>query len=143
MSKCWKPWLGRERTEDSPSSGLYRVRVYSEHGMPQRVGTGIFPREKVRRFPLLPVEEEGQLHDAKLRENFIECAFTYQRWTALLEEEPTPGVLVRFYTAQKLTLMAHSPKHYTEMGRLVAQAGNQSWDEASALETADLTRPDF
>jgi uncharacterized protein YbgA (DUF1722 family) len=25
--------------------------------------------------------------------------------------------------------MAHSPKHYTDMGRLVADAGKRDWDE--------------
>ena len=28
--------------------------------------------------------------------------------------------------------MAHSPKHYTEMGRLVADAGKRDWDELTA-----------
>ena len=58
--------------KDSPSSGLFRVRVYNEHGMAQRNGTGIFPRELMNRFPLLPLEEEGRLNDMPLRENFIE-----------------------------------------------------------------------
>jgi uncharacterized protein YbgA (DUF1722 family)/uncharacterized protein YbbK (DUF523 family) len=115
--------------KDSPSSGLFRVRVYDQNGMPQRVGTGIFPREVMRRFPLLPLEEEGRLHDMRLRENFIERVFVYYRWTHLLEEDPTPGGLVRFHTAHKLTLMAHSPSHYQEMGRLVAQAGSLPWEE--------------
>jgi uncharacterized protein YbgA (DUF1722 family)/uncharacterized protein YbbK (DUF523 family) len=110
--------------KNSPSSGLFRVRVYDRNGMPQRVGTGIFPRELMKRFPLLPLEEEGRLHDMRLRENFIERIFVYYRWMRLLEEDPTPGGLVRFHTAHKLTLMAHSPSHYQEMGRLVAQAGS-------------------
>jgi uncharacterized protein YbgA (DUF1722 family) len=50
----------------------------------------------------------------------------------MLDEEPTPGGLVRFHTAHKLTLMAHSPKHYSEMGRLVAKAGKLDWDELTA-----------
>lgn len=33
---------------------------------------------------------------------------------------------------RKLTLMAHSPKHYTDMGRLVADAGKRDWDELTA-----------
>ena len=115
--------------KDSPSSGLFRVRVYDQNGMPQRVGTGIFPREVMKRFPLLPLEEEGRLNDMPLRENFIERIFAYYRWMRLLEEDPTPGGLVRFHTAHKLTLMAHSPSHYQEMGRLVAQAGSLPWEE--------------
>lgn len=113
----------------SPSSGLYRVKVYDEHGMPSRTGTGIFPREVMRRFPLLPLEEDGRLHDMGLRENFIERIFVYARWICMLEEDPTPGGLVAFHTAHKLTLMAHSPEHYQRMGRLVAQAGNLPWSE--------------
>jgi len=118
--------------KDSPSSGLFRVKVYNEHGMAQRNGTGIFPRELMNRFPLLPLEEEGRLNDMRLRENFIERVFAYYRWTEMLEREPTPGGLVKFHTAHKLTLMAHSPKHYSEMGRLVADAGKRDWDELTA-----------
>ena len=59
----------------------------------------------------------------------------------MLDEESTPGGLVKFHTAHKLTreagtgllrAMAHSPKHYTEMGRLVADAGKRDWDELTA-----------
>jgi uncharacterized protein YbgA (DUF1722 family)/uncharacterized protein YbbK (DUF523 family) len=116
----------------SPSSGLFRAKIYDEHGMPSRSGPGLFPREVMRCFPLLPLEEEGRLNDLPLRENFIERIFSYYRWTELLRSDPTPGGLVRFHTAHKLTLMAHSPKHYTEMGRLVAKAGTIPWDELSA-----------
>lgn len=114
--------------KDSPSSGLYRVRIYNEKGIPERKGTGIFPREVMRRFPLLPLEEEGRLNDMPLRENFIERVFAYYRWTEMLKDTPTPGGLVQFHTFHKLTLMAHSPQHYTEMGRIVADAGKQDWD---------------
>ena len=75
--------------------------------MAQRNGTGMFPREVINRFPLLPLEEEGRLNDMPLRENFIERVFAYYRWTRMLDEEPTPGGLVKFHTAHKLTLMAH------------------------------------
>lgn len=113
----------------SPSSGLYRVKVYTEAGMPSKIGTGIFPRAVMERFPLLPLEEEGRLHDMHLRENFIDRVFAYYRWIDMLETNPTPGSLVRFHTAYKLTLMAHSPSHYKEMGRLVARAGSAPWEE--------------
>jgi uncharacterized protein YbgA (DUF1722 family) len=100
--------------------------------MAQKDGTGMFPREVMNRFPLLPPEEEGHLNDMPLRENCIERVFAYYRWTEMLDQEPTPGGLVKFHTAHKLTLMAHGPKHYTEMGRLVADAGKREWDELTA-----------
>jgi hypothetical protein len=104
-------WLGlrdfvvcvQSYKKDSPSSGLFRVKVYNKHGMTQRNGTGMFPREVMNRFPLLPLEEEGRLNDMPLRENFIERVFAYYRWTRMLDEEPTPGGLVKFHTAHKLT----------------------------------------
>jgi uncharacterized protein YbgA (DUF1722 family) len=114
--------------KDSPSCGLFRVRVYGEKGMPARTGQGIFARELVTQLPLLPVEEEGRLHDMRLRENFIEQVFAYYRWMRMLDKEARPAGLVRFHTAHKMTIMAHSPRHLQGMGRLVAQAGSRSWE---------------
>lgn len=123
--------------KDSPSSGLFRVRVYNEQGMAERTGVGLFAREVTQRMPLLPVEEEGRLNDSHLRENFIDRVFTYQRWMAMLQQSPTPGGLVQFHTAHKLTLMAHSPLHYQKLGQIVAQAGNRPWRELT-LEYGSL-----
>ena len=50
----------------------------------------------------------------------------------MLGQEPTPGVLVKFHTAHALTLKVHSPKQYTEMGRIVVYAGKWDWDELTA-----------
>jgi hypothetical protein len=54
-------------------------QVYNKHGMAQRNGTGMFPREVMNRFPLLLLEEEGRLNDMPLRENFIERVFSLRR----------------------------------------------------------------
>jgi len=118
--------------KDSPSCGLFRVRVYNaETGVPSRTGQGIYARALTDRLPILPVEEEGRLNDLPLRENFIARVFTYYRWTRLLAEDPTPGGLVRFHTAHKMSVLSHSPRHYRELGRLVAQAGTLGWETLS------------
>jgi uncharacterized protein YbgA (DUF1722 family)/uncharacterized protein YbbK (DUF523 family) len=106
--------------KDSPSSGLFRVKVYDAKGMPQKSGSGLFAAAVAKQFPLLPLEEEGRLYDAGLRENFIERVFSYRRWKDFLGGSPDIGGLVAFHTSQKLLMMAHSPKHYREMGALVA-----------------------
>ena len=106
--------------KDSPSSGLYRVKVYSDKGQPMKTGRGLFAAAFTSRFPRIPVEEEGRLHDPVLRENFIEQVFALKRWREVLEKKKTMGNLVDFHTREKLLFMAHSPKHYREMGRLVA-----------------------
>jgi uncharacterized protein YbgA (DUF1722 family)/uncharacterized protein YbbK (DUF523 family) len=106
----------------SPSSGMERVKVYDANNVPSAIGVGLFARKFKERFPLLPLEEEGRLHDSILRENFIESVFVYQRWRDTVEEF-TAGSLVTFHTEHKLILRAHSEKHYRELGRIVANAG--------------------
>ncbi|MHB0876519.1 MAG: YbgA family protein [Anaerolineae bacterium] len=115
----------------SPSSGLLRVPVYDEQGMPVREGRGLFAGALVQRLPLLPAEEAGRLHDARLRENFVERAFASHRWQEHLAGGASAGSLVRFHSAHKLTLLSHSPKHYRELGRIVARAGTLPSDEVA------------
>src|SRR5688572_21500997 len=58
--------------KNSPSCGLFRVKLYNEGGNLQQESTrGIFAEAFTRAYPLLPVEEEGRLQDPVLRENFI------------------------------------------------------------------------
>ena len=107
---------------DSPSSGMERVRVYNEKGMPVKKGVGMFARIFMEHFPLLPVEDEGRLHDPTLRENFVERIFTLKRWREALAKKESRGNLVDFHTQHKLLILSHSPKHYQIMGKLVARA---------------------
>ena len=108
----------------SPSSGMARVKVYTEpvRGSPVTRGVGLFARIFMEHFPLLPVEEEGRLHDPVLRENFIARLFVLQRWREFLAPGPNLRDLVAFHTRHKLLILAHSPNHYRELGRLVARA---------------------
>jgi uncharacterized protein YbgA (DUF1722 family)/uncharacterized protein YbbK (DUF523 family) len=109
--------------KNSPSCGMERVRVYGPKDSVQRRGRGMFAQALMACFPLLPVEEEGRLQDMRLRENFIARVFAYYRWRQLIAMSPGPHDLVRFHTQYKLTLLAHSHKHYQALGRLTAQAG--------------------
>jgi len=107
--------------KDSPSCGMERVKTYSAEGMPERNGRGVYAAALMRRFPTLPVEEEGRLNDARLRENFIERVFAYRRLKDLFQTGWSLGSLVRFHTAHKMALLAHSTTRYNELGRLVAR----------------------
>jgi uncharacterized protein YbgA (DUF1722 family)/uncharacterized protein YbbK (DUF523 family) len=107
--------------KDSPSCGMDRVKTYhSEGGMPERNGRGLFASALLRRFPTLPVEEEGRLSDPAIRENFIERIFAYRRLKDLFVTGWSLGALVKFHTAHKMALLAHSTTRYTDLGRLVA-----------------------
>ena len=108
--------------KDSPSCGMERVRVHPPRGPAARNGRGFFARALLARLPLLPVEEEGRLSDAPLRENWLERIFAYRRLRALFAGRWTVGGLVAFHTAHKLELLAHSEVDYRALGRLVACA---------------------
>ena len=111
----------------SPSSGMERVKVYDQNGVPAKIGVGIFARVFMEHFPLLPVEEEGRLNDPKLRENFIERIFTLKRWREAMEAKKNIGGLIAFHTQHKLLILSHSPKHHQMMGKLVAKAKEIPW----------------
>ncbi len=113
----------------SPSSGLLRVKVYGQSGIPSNKGAGIFAGAYAKEFPLVPVEEDGRIHDPQLRENFIERIFIFQRWKELLRENAKSGGLVTFHSTHKLLLMSHSQKHYSLLGRLVAGTKKQDRGE--------------
>jgi uncharacterized protein YbgA (DUF1722 family) len=101
---------------------MERVRIYSASGMPSRDGRGIFAAALLQRYPNLPVEEEGRLNDLHIRENFIERVFAYRRLSTFFRERWTQRRLVAFHSAHKLQLLAHSPRVYAELGRMVANA---------------------
>jgi uncharacterized protein YbgA (DUF1722 family)/uncharacterized protein YbbK (DUF523 family) len=108
--------------KDSPSCGMERVKVYDTNTIPSKSGRGLFAEALMRRFPNLPVEEEGRLNDLALRENFIERVFAYQRMQSFFAPRWSIGGLVALHMAHKLQLMAHAPRAYAELGRLVARA---------------------
>ena len=107
----------------SPSCGMERIPVYQESGPATKKGIGIFARLFLEAFPRLPAEDDGRLHDPKLRENFIETLFTLKRWRAAKHPPYKIKNLIDFHTENKLLILSHDQKIYRQMGKLVA-AGN-------------------
>lgn len=62
---------------NSPSCGIKTVNVFNRNSLPSKTGTGIFAAMVTKHFPLLPTEDEENLQNPALLENFIEriCAF--------------------------------------------------------------------
>lgn len=118
--------------KDSPSSGMERVKVYDERGMAARVGVGLFTGAFMQRFPLVPVEEEGRLHDPGLREAFIERIFCRRRWLDLVRGGRSRRRLIQFHTDHKFLLLAHGAAGYALLGRLVAAAKRHDAEELFA-----------
>ena len=117
----------------SPSCGMERVKLYSHtgSGAPNREGAGQFADAFMHGQPVLPVEEEGQLCDPVLRENFIERVFTYKRWQDMIKRGVTAKRLIDFHARHKFSVLAHGNRAYTQLGRLVAGAGERHIDEVA------------
>jgi uncharacterized protein YbgA (DUF1722 family)/uncharacterized protein YbbK (DUF523 family) len=124
----------------SPSCGMERVRTYTAAGMPATSDRGLFAAELRTALPLLPVEEEGRLEDAVLRENFIERVFAYSRVTSMFAGRWSVGDLVAFHSREKMLIAAHQPAAEKVLGRIVAGAKHAPRAEvAGGYRSAFLT----
>ncbi len=110
--------------KNSPSCGLFRVKVYGENGYPEKGGgRGIYAKAITDANPLLPVEESGRLTDPPLRENFITRVFAYHNWQQIVEAGLSHKAILDFHVRYKYCLMAHSPADYSKLGQMLADAG--------------------
>lgn len=107
--------------KDSPSCGMERVAVVqNEHGYRRKEGEGLFASAFRKRWPLIPIEEEGRLNDLILRENFFERVYAYRRWKAIENPEKNVKGFIDFHMRHKLMLMARGQHLYRELGRIIA-----------------------
>ncbi len=105
----------------SPSCGVYKVKVYGEKGIPFNDGQGIYAEQFIKSQPLLPVEEEGRLNDAPLRENFVKRVLIYHRWQMMLANTPCGSKeLIKFHQQHKFIIMSYSQTAYRALGQTVA-----------------------
>jgi uncharacterized protein YbgA (DUF1722 family)/uncharacterized protein YbbK (DUF523 family) len=118
--------------QKSPSCGLERVKVYRENGAPvDGGGRGIYARAFCERHPDLPVEEDGRLNDAVLRENFVTRVFAYAAWQELLKGEITRRSLTEFHSRYKYQLMANNPVQYKVLGNMLGSMGRSDPNEVA------------
>ncbi|WP_299733436.1 DUF523 and DUF1722 domain-containing protein [uncultured Endozoicomonas sp.] len=108
--------------QKSPSCGMERVKVYHENGHPLGESSpGAYAKVLMEEKPLLPIEEEGRLHDPVLCENFFTRVYAYHRWQTMVLQKPSYKALGDFHSTHKYMLMAHYPQGYEELGQIVAK----------------------
>ncbi len=113
--------LGIILKSKSPSCGMERVKVYTTKGMPVRSSAGRFAKIVRTDWPEIICEEEGRLNDSLLRHSFLTRIFGSHRLKSLFDSKWTPGEMVAFHSREKLLLLAHEPKTYRSLGKLVAR----------------------
>jgi len=123
--------------KDSPSCGMERVKVYN-NDMPTRSGSGLYTQTLMQNFPNLPVEEEGRLGDAKLRENFIKRVFIYKRWHDMADNGLDLKNLTQFHAQHKLILLSHNQKQARELGKKLSNTRAEEVKEFSDEYLATL-----
>jgi len=108
----------------SPSCGYERVKRFNPDGRGVASDLqGIYARALAAADPLLPLEDDGRLNDAGLRESFVTRAYTYHDWKQLLAEGLTVHRLLAFYSRYKYLVMAHHLPSYQRLGPMLADAG--------------------
>ncbi len=129
--------------KDSPSCGMARVKLYSsvdsKNNHSTKDGTGIYAQRLMENFPFLPVEEEGRLTDAHLRENFIQRVYIYSRWRDLCESGLNWSKLQDFHANHKYIFMSHDQLKAKELGALLADTKDKDIDQLAMVYLEKMT----
>lgn len=128
-----EPLCGIIFKSKSPSCGMGSAKVYLENGFCEGKEDGVFAAMCHERYPLLPMEEEGRLQDAWLRENFIMQLFAYDAFEQFKVHNPAINDLIRFHTVNKFILQSKDEKLYRELGNIVANRNNFAFDIVLAM----------
>lgn len=114
----------------SPTCGLERVKVYEVNShMNEKKGVGLFAQAIIKKYPYLPIEEEGRLNDPWLRENFLMQIFAYHDFYTLKKECKSINYLVEFHSKYKYLIFSKSQLLYKSMGQVVANHEKKSIEE--------------
>jgi uncharacterized protein YbgA (DUF1722 family)/uncharacterized protein YbbK (DUF523 family) len=116
--------------KNSPSCGLERIKVYQANGYPHNTrAAGLFASALKKRYPLMPVEEEGRLHDTKIFENFVLRVYAYHNFRTEVIAKPTLHSLIVFHSSYKYILMAHHQLTYKKLGRMLGEPKKIMFDD--------------
>jgi uncharacterized protein YbgA (DUF1722 family)/uncharacterized protein YbbK (DUF523 family) len=132
--------------KNSPSCGYKRVKVYQANGHPHSIRReGIFTEQLQKKYPLLPIEEDGRLNDPLLRENFILRVYAHHNFRHEVLADLSLHSLIQFHSRYKYTLMSHNQVLYRVLGKMLSNQGDQSIEALStkyfALFMQALAKP--
>lgn len=112
----------------SPTCGLMSSKVYLDNGFAEGKDDGVFASLCKAEFGYFPIEEEGRLCDAWLRENFVMQLFAYDDFENF-KSEANMGKLVEFHKSYKFLLQSKNETIYRELGQIVGNHEQKSFDE--------------
>ncbi len=110
----------------SPSCGIERVKIYNNKGMAEKSGMGVFSARVKELHPLLPIEEDGRLHDPLLRDSFVKRVYIYSQWKEMTRSGLSIHRLFQFHARHKLLLLAHCQSAYRKSGQLLSKVKGEN-----------------
>lgn len=117
----------------SPSCGFSSAKIYQGTQSIMGKHSGMFTRGLMDESPLLPVEEDGRLNDAGLRENFIARVYAFYDWKTTMSDKPILRNLIAFHSRYKYMLMAHNQQVYRSLGQFVAKVRKVDVEESAQV----------
>jgi len=129
----------------SPSCGVKAINIYTSFGnsRPRKDGIGLFAAYVMRKYPKLPVEDEGRLRNLLIRENFLTQIFTIADFRSIKSKGFKD--ILNFHTVNKLLLMSYSPLNVRELGNILSNHHEKPLDiikeeyESKLFETIKQT----
>jgi len=105
---------------NSPSCGVFRVKVHPDQGRVRRQGRGLFAAEFARRYPLVPLEEEVRLHAPGVRDHFVVRVFALHRLQQIFAGRWRREDLITFHARETELLQTHDRSGLLRLDQLVA-----------------------
>lgn len=115
----------------SPSCGIKNVKVYQTAALKSAVigkSSGYFGGAVLREFPYLPVEDEGRLRNARIKEHFMTRIFMLAAFRNV-KSEGRMRDLVTFHTENKYLLMVYNQEELRKLGAIVANKERENFQE--------------
>lgn len=113
----------------SPSCGYKNVKIYK--GFLKATGTfrgvGFFGGKAVEMFPYAAIEDEGRLHNYRIRDHFLTKIFMSANFRKVKEANDL-SELIKFHNKNKLLLMASSQKYSKVLEKIISN------DECKPIE---------
>lgn len=107
----------------SPSCGSGSAKIYNKHRFVEGKGDGLFTRQ-LKQSLLIPVVEAEQLNSPLVADRFLHQVMLADEFYRL-PQDLQGRHLIDLYARYKLLIMAYSPSHYRQAGRLLANLADR------------------
>ncbi|MFT6834997.1 MAG: hypothetical protein ACJA0H_001031 [Francisellaceae bacterium] len=115
--------------KSSPSCGQESVKLYSDKkDIIHAKADGRFVEALKKKYPLMPIEDEGRLNDPYLKEHFIKRVFLTDEASSQSSSAKDFKDLQVFHARHKMMLRLHHPLNQKTLGCLISDNTRNDFD---------------